>query len=194
MLLALYNLAGVGYEANAHGCRQFPEALALLDQRKAQNTLPHMVLIALGADGSVTPDDIGQALGLVCCTRLLVLVTSRELGGGSGSDAATVRDEGRKHFKRILVLDWVNYSARHPEWFQPDGLHLTTAGAVAFTRLLAQAIPDAYPPRRSNSGPPMRMTPHRPRANTPQAHQASGLVCPLAPRRCSPPAASTATT
>lgn len=30
MLRALCDLAWIGYQANAHGCRQFPEALALL--------------------------------------------------------------------------------------------------------------------------------------------------------------------
>jgi hypothetical protein len=147
MLLALFDLARVGYEANAHGCRQFPEALALLRQRKAHGTLPHMVVIALGADGSISHEQIGETLGLLCCTRLLVLVTPRELGGGSGSDAATVREEARRHRGRIRLLDWVKFSAGRA-WFQPDGLHLTTAGAAAFTRLLAMALPYANPPRK----------------------------------------------
>jgi hypothetical protein len=151
MLLALYDLAAKGYDANAHGCRQIPEALALLQARKRAGTLPHMVVIALGADGTVTHSEIGQALGLLCCTRLLVLVTPRELGGGSGSDAAIVRDEVRRHRNRARLLDWVRYSQGHGDWFQPDGLHLTTAGALAFTRLLGQALPWAYPPK-----------PHRP--------------------------------
>ena len=149
MLLALYSLARIGYQANAHGCRQFPEALALLRDRQAQGTLPSMVVIALGSDGSVTHDDVGETLGLLCCTRLLVLVTPRELGGGSGSDAVTEREEARRHPGRILLLDWVKYSAGHGGWFQPDGIHLTTAGAAAFTRLLATALPHAYPhPKR----------------------------------------------
>jgi len=65
-----------------------------------------MVVIALGADGSVTHDDVGQTLGLLCCTRLLVLVTPRELGGGFGSDAITERVEAHRHHGRILLLDW----------------------------------------------------------------------------------------
>ena len=148
MLLALFDLAHIGYEANAHGCRQFPEALALLHQREAHGTLPHMVVIALGADGSISGKQIGETLGLLCCTRLLVLVTPRELGGGSGSDAATVRAEARRHRGRIRLLDWVKYSAGRSGWFQPDGLHLTTSGALAFTRLLKMALPYANPPRR----------------------------------------------
>ena len=145
MLLALYQLAGEGYDAEAQGCRQFPAALAMLSERKSQGTLPHMVVIALGANGSVTPNDVGVALGLLCCKRLLVLVTPRELGGGSGSDAVVEREQARRHPGRILLLDWVDYSQGHPEWFQPDGLHLTTAGATAFTRLLARALPYAQP-------------------------------------------------
>ena len=160
MLLALFDLAHIGYEANAHGCRQFPEALALLRQRKAQGTLPHMVVIALGADGTISRDQIGATIGLLCCTRLLVLVTPRELGGGSGSDAATVRDEARRHRGRIRLLDWVKYSAGHPEWFQPDGLHLTTGGAAAFTRLLRMALPYSNPPRK-HKRPPKHKPPHK---------------------------------
>jgi hypothetical protein len=160
MLLALYSLAGIGYEANAHGCRQFPEALELLRQRKAQGTLPHMVVIALGADGSVTGSDVGLALGILCCDRLLVLVTPRELGGGSGPDVATIRAEVRKHHNRAKLLDWVAYSAGRGDWFQPDGIHLTTAGADAFTRLLGVALAYAYPPhKRRKPAPPGPPTP-----------------------------------
>jgi lysophospholipase L1-like esterase len=152
MLLALDELAATGYEANAHGCREFGEALRLLRARRRAGTLPHMVVIALGADGSVTDKDIGQALGLLCCTRLLVLVTPRELGGGSGSDAKTVRAEVRRHRGRTMLLDWVRYSAGHGGWFQPDGLHLTPSGARAFTRLLKLALPYAYPKRKPKRG------------------------------------------
>jgi len=153
MLLALYQLAGEGYDAEAQGCRQFPAALAMLSARKSQGTLPHMVVIALGANGSVTPNDVGVALGLLCCQRLLVLVTPRELGGGSGSDAVVEREQAQRHPGRILLLDWVEYSQGHPEWFQPDGLHLTTAGATAFTRLLARALPYAQPKRKRKPKP-----------------------------------------
>jgi hypothetical protein len=145
MLLALQDMANIGYEANAHGCREWGEAMGILRARRAADTLPHMVVIALGADGSVTSRDVGAALGVLCCTHLLVLVTNRELGGGSGSDATTERAEAAKHRNRAKVLDWVRYSAGHGGWFQPDGLHLTDSGAVAFTHLMAMALPWAYP-------------------------------------------------
>jgi lysophospholipase L1-like esterase len=146
MLLSLPGLAAEGYDANAHGCREVYQALDMVRQLKAQGTLPHMVVIALGANGSVTQSDITDALGLLCCNRLLVLVTARESGGGSGPDAAIEREQARERPGRILLLDWVKYSQGHGNWFQPDGLHLTWPGVYAFTRLLARALPYAYSP------------------------------------------------
>jgi lysophospholipase L1-like esterase len=148
MLLSMPGLAARGYAVSAQGCRQFFQALAMLGQLKARGRLPHMVVIALGGNGYVTHDDIGAALGLLCCTRKLVLVTPRQLGGASGENAVIEHQEARKHPGRILLLDWVKDSAGHPGWFQPDGLHLTLPGVAAFTRLLGTALPDAYPPAR----------------------------------------------
>ncbi len=145
MLLALPNLAARGFQVNAHGCRQFPEALDLLRRLARGRILPHLVVIALGADGSVTSDDVRRSLAILGPRRVLALVTPRELGGGSGADAATVRAAGRAYPGRVRVLDWVAAAAGHGDWFQPDGLHLTFPGAAAFARLLGQALPLAPP-------------------------------------------------
>lgn len=147
MLLALPELAREGFSANAHGCRQYPEALALLSTLLHAHELPRVVVIALGANGEVNDGDITQALQILGRERLLVLVTPRELGGGAGSDAALVRAEGRRHPQRVRVLDWVSYSARHPQWFEGDGLHLTPSGSAALAHLIGLAGPLAAPPR-----------------------------------------------
>jgi hypothetical protein len=80
--------------------------------------------------------------------RTLGLVTPRELGGGSGRDAANVRWAGRRFGGRVRVLDWVRVSRGKGGWFQPDGLHLTFSGARHFASLIARATPLAGPPRR----------------------------------------------
>jgi lysophospholipase L1-like esterase len=147
MLLSLPGLAAEGFEANAHGCRQYFQALDMLKQLRAVGKLPRMVVIALGANGSVTGADIGETLGVLGPRRLLVLVTPRELGGGSGADAATERSEARRHPRRIELLDWVAHSAGHSNWFDPDGLHLMPPGVQAFTAFLGTAFEYAYAPR-----------------------------------------------
>ena len=168
MLLALPQLAAAGFDVNAHGCRQFSEALTLLAGLAHAHLLPHLVVIALGADGSITSADIAETLRILGRDRELALVTPRELGGGSGSDAATVRASTRDSPRQIHVLDWVHESEGHPAWFQPDGLHLTFSGADAFTRSLRRALIYAPPPPtplvcpRASDPPGVRLAPSNP--------------------------------
>jgi lysophospholipase L1-like esterase len=146
MLLSVPGLAAEGYQSNAHGCRAFFQADQLLGQLNARHALPHMVVVALGANCCISAGDIAGALHVLGPRRLLVLVTPRQLGGGSGANAALERREAQQYPGRILLLDWVRYSAGHPSWFQPDGLHLTYPGVHGFTTLLATALPYAYEP------------------------------------------------
>jgi hypothetical protein len=145
MLLALPALSRVGYNVNARGCRQFAEGLRLLRAEARKHRLPHLVVIALGADAAISGGQVEAALHILGPNRKLGLVTPRESGGGESNDATVVRNEGARHPDRIKVLDWVRYSSGHDSWFQPDKLHLTFSGAKAFARLLAKAIPLAKP-------------------------------------------------
>lgn len=146
MLLAMKNLAKIGYNVDAHGCRGMEEGLKILRRRRARKNLPHLVVIALGADFSISRKQVKRALHILGRGRVLGLVTPRELGGGSGKDARVVRAAGKEWKKQVVVLDWVKYSRGHRSWFQPDGLHLTYAGARAFARLFKRALPYAQPP------------------------------------------------
>jgi hypothetical protein len=146
MLLAMDDLAKVGYNVNAHGCRGMDEGLAILRRRKKDGTLPHLVVMALGADFSVKRSQIKRALRYLGPDRVLGLVTPWELGGHAGSDARTVRAAGKRWKGRVKVLDWVRKSRGHHRWFQPDGVHLTKRGARAFAKLFKTALPLAQPP------------------------------------------------
>jgi hypothetical protein len=141
MLLALPALAHVGYKVNARGCRQFSEGLRLLRDARRHHRLPHLVVLALGADASISGGQIQSARKILGPKRKLGLVTPRELGGGQSNDAQVIRNAGQRDPVHVKVLDWVHYSAGHDSWFQPDGLHLTFSGAKAFARLLKKLIP-----------------------------------------------------
>jgi hypothetical protein len=141
MLLALPALSRVGYKVNARGCRQFAEGLAVLRDVRRHHRLPHLVVMALGADASISGKQINQARKIMGPKRKLGLVTPRETGGGESNDARVIRNAGQRDPVHIKVLDWVRYSAGHSSWFQPDGLHLTFAGAKAFARMFKKLIP-----------------------------------------------------
>lgn len=143
MLLALPDLARVGYQVNARGCRTLDEGLGVIRDYKRRDALPHLVVIFLGADASVSMRQLQKAFHIVGPKRVLGLVTPIELGGGTSSDADHVRAAVKRHPKRSVLLDWVAYSQGHPSWFQPDNLHLTFDGAAGLASLLKEALPYA---------------------------------------------------
>ena len=143
MLLALPDLARIGYQVNARGCRTLDEGLDVIRDYKRRNALPHLVVIFLGADASVSMRQLQKAFHIAGPKRVLGLVTPIELGGGTSSDADHVRTAVKRHPKRSVLLDWVAYSSGHPEWFQPDNLHLTFDGAAGLARLFREALPYA---------------------------------------------------
>lgn len=145
MLLALPNLRRIGFEANARGCRGMKEGLRLIYRRKKRDRLPHLVVLALGTDFSISHRQIRRALRIVGKHRVLGLVTPLELGGHGGRDAQVIREAGRAHKRRIRVLDWVRISRGHGRWFQPDGTHLTFSGARAFARVHKRVLKFAPP-------------------------------------------------
>lgn len=140
LLGAMPQFAARGFEVNAHGCRQWREGHALLERRKAARRLPHLVAMQLGTNASIGVEQIGRTLAVLGRRRVLALLTPREAGGGSGADAQTVRVAGQRWRKRVVVLDWVRYSAGHGAWFQADGIHLMPPGARAMARLSARAL------------------------------------------------------
>lgn len=156
MLLALPALSHEGYKVNAHGCRQMDEGLGLIKEAKRHRQLPHLIVIALGADASISRGQVDKAFHIAGRKRVIGLVTPLELGGGTSSDADVVRAGAKRHSKRAVLLDWVAFSRGHSSWFQPDGLHLTFAGAAGFARLLRKALPyaraGAFPGRPSHPG------------------------------------------
>ena len=146
MLLAMPDLARAGYNVDAHGCRGMEEGLAILRRRRAHHRLPHLTVMALGTDFTISRSQIRRALHYLGPTRRLGLVTPWELGGHAGADARHMREAAKDYRKRIVLLDWVRYSRGHGGWFQPDGCHLTFAGAHAFARLFKKALPFSQPP------------------------------------------------
>lgn len=145
MLLAVPNLAEKGFLVNARGCRQYAEGIDVLRNYEKRNRLGKVVVIALGSNGFVEVGQIHEALRIIGKDRILVLVTPRELGGGSGSDADIVRKEAKEH-NRIRLLDWVEHASGHGSWFQPDGLHLTFEGAEAMADFFADLVFDILKP------------------------------------------------
>ena len=106
-------LALLGLEADSRECRQFAEGVAIVRRRRAAGTLPHLVVLALGANGPVSTAQIDGALVAIGPRRVLGLVTPRNLA----SSAASMRSEARRRPDRVVLIDWRRRSAGHGAWF-----------------------------------------------------------------------------
>ena len=151
MLLAIDKLADVGYNVNARGCRGLQEAIGIIKQAESAGKLGHLVVVAVGADYTISMSEVRKTLEILGGRhgekRILGLVTPRELGGGSGNDADVVREAGERYKNRVKVLDWVNKAGGNPNWFQPDGIHLTDSGADAYANLFKKGLKYASWPK-----------------------------------------------
>jgi hypothetical protein len=140
LLGAVDEVAAKGYEVDVRGCRGMDETLDVLRSRARNDRLPSYVVVYAGTNFDVRNGQVDEALRILGPARVLGLMTPRELGGGSGQDAVVVRDQERRHPGRVVVIDWVRYSAGHGGWFAGDGIHLNPSGARGYARLLAATL------------------------------------------------------
>lgn len=146
LIFAAPVLGRLGIEAQAQGCRQFGQGIAILAARRHAHTLPAVAVLALGANGPIGAGQIAQALAIMGPRRVLGLVTPRN----SATSAAQMRRAARRHPDRVLLIDWVAFSAGHGGWFAGDGLHVGYDGASAYAHLIERRIaPYAFPPVRA---------------------------------------------
>jgi lysophospholipase L1-like esterase len=150
LLGAAEETAAIGYDVDVRGCRQMAEGLDVLRKHSRADSLPRVVVIALGSNSSITRGDVRTALRILGPDRILGLVTPREVRGTPYTDAATLRAAATSWPRRIALVDWVKHTKRHKGMIYSDGIHLTAAGQLAMARLLkaplARVAPGATPP------------------------------------------------
>ena len=140
-------LARKGFEANGMICRTMAQGLAIMERRRARKTLPHMVILELGANGRVTTGDIQAALKIVGPGRVLVMLTPTDDDPPRGIDAQVIKASGVLYSKRMIVLDWAGAVAANPAWVARDGVHLAgQAGMDGLVNLIVKMKPWAPDP------------------------------------------------
>lgn len=139
LLGAADRVAAAGFEVDARGCRQWAAGLEILRARAHTHSLPQLVIVGLGTNGSASRASLDQALALVGPDRVLGLMTPRKVGGRTGADARLMRGFVQEHPGRTVLVDWVSFTAGHSGWFAGDGIHLGAGGVAGMVRLLRAA-------------------------------------------------------
>ncbi len=119
--------------------RQFTAGVRIVDSLRAAGSLPPVVVVALGTNGSFSPQDFDAMMRAAAGARRVVFVNVRVPRVWEADVNATLR-AGVTRYRSATLADWSAASQGHAEWFARDGYHLTPAGAEALARLIATVM------------------------------------------------------
>ncbi|MDD9148788.1 acyltransferase family protein [Sporolactobacillus sp. CQH2019] len=119
--------------------RQFYEAMGIIQQLKNQGKLADAVVIELGTNGPFSMDQLTSMIREIGAARHVILVNTRVPRPWQ----ATVNQSLQKAvsmYPNVRLVNWYAASAGHADYFEPDAVHLNTAGSKVYADLLAQSI------------------------------------------------------
>jgi lysophospholipase L1-like esterase len=121
--------------------RQVWSGISRLAEYRAAGDLTGLeaVIIDLGTNGPMTPQDVAQLRALTAGVPLLVLVNVRvplPWQGESNASLATAKD-----LPRVVIVDWYQASAA-AGLLWPDGIHPDPKGQAIYANLVAAALGD----------------------------------------------------
>ena len=140
MLGAAGELASRGYTVDAQESRQFSDGRAVVEQLRDAGRLGDVVVVHLGTNGNINPDDLTammDALAGVPQVLLLTIDVDRDWTAGNNdlifSAAST--------YPNVSVLYWADLADSCPgDCFQSDGFHLRPDGQVYYAALIDGAL------------------------------------------------------
>jgi peptidoglycan/LPS O-acetylase OafA/YrhL len=141
MLGARYGLAFdiPGVFVDAVVGRQAGSLPAGVTQLRKNGELGRDVVIHVGDNGLFLRSTLDTALSELADRRRVVLVTVRVPRRWQDPVNNLLRSVAAGHHN-VVIADWYQASAGHPEYFVRDGVHLTSAGIAAFAGLIAHAL------------------------------------------------------
>jgi hypothetical protein len=152
-------------EIDAVEGRQASSVVSLLRARQAAGTLPRVVIVHTGDNGTFQRSQFDAIMQALSGVQQVIFVNVRVDRSWESSDNAMIAAAVAAYPNATLV-DWHAATANHPELFWDDGIHVKPAGASLYANLIAAAIKPPPPP----PPPPPTPTPIPPTATpTPSA-------------------------
>jgi hypothetical protein len=116
----------------------------LADVRAAARAgrLAPVVVLHVGDNGLINPDDLSRTLHDLAATPL-VLVLTDHIDSYDGNWQTPNNNTIRRivpRFHNAVVLDWNHIASQHRGWLYSDDIHLRPAGAVGYTNAIAAAV------------------------------------------------------
>jgi hypothetical protein len=119
--------------------RQFSAGVDTIQQYADTGQLGAEVVVQLGTNGTVSPDDFDRMMG-VLKNASKVLVVNAKVPRPWEDEVNQVLADGVKKYPNAKLIDWHDIAAAHPEFFWDDGIHLRPEGAAFYAQLIASNL------------------------------------------------------
>jgi peptidoglycan/LPS O-acetylase OafA/YrhL len=140
LLGAQHELANTfGGRIDAVESRQPDPVLADIRTAERLGSLHPLVVIHIGSNGLINPDDLRRTMEGLSPVRLVVVFndhldsTDRQWQKPNNATIASIVPQ----FANARVVDWDRVAGEHHDWLYGDDLHLRPQGAAAYTALIA---------------------------------------------------------
>jgi hypothetical protein len=117
--------------------RQFEAGIAVVQADRVAGTLGRVLVVELGTNGPITPDDVDAMVEAAAGVTRIVFVTVCVPRPWAVPDNTVLTAGVARHADVAVLADWNALATPHPEWFTADQVHLNPAGATALAALVA---------------------------------------------------------
>ncbi|MEO9255626.1 MAG: acyltransferase family protein, partial [Tepidiformaceae bacterium] len=145
-------------EIDAVEGRQASSVVALLRARQAAGTLPRVVIVHTGDNGTFQRSQFDAIMQALSGVQQVIFVNIRVDRSWESGDNATIA-AGVAAYPNATLVDWHGATASHPELFWDDGIHVKPAGASLYANLIAAAVQPPPPPPPTPTPIPPTATP-----------------------------------
>jgi hypothetical protein len=139
MLSATDELDAYEVEVHAKVGRQFDGGLHVARRLEAGGRLKQRVIVHLGTNGWIDPDDCDALVGVAGPHRRVFLLTVRVPRDWMKPNNEVIRTCAAAH-ERAYLIRWSMVSGRHPEWFVDDGYHLNATGQERYAAFIDRTV------------------------------------------------------
>jgi hypothetical protein len=132
-----------GIDVEAMVSRQWDDGVALAQQLKSEGRLGGIVVIDLGTNGPVTPQQFANMMSVLAGASRVVFVTIHLPPSYSWWQSVNATlEHGVPKYPRDKLADFNKLADENPQWFGPDGIHMPIggAGAQAMAKLIKSKL------------------------------------------------------
>lgn len=140
MLGSARKLTAQGLVVDAVKNRQVLEALQVFNYYKSINQLGENVVIHLGTNGTTNEATFDRVLGALSDVDRVLVLTVRVPGREYQNINNGIINALPLKYPNVTILDWLDYSKTHKEWFASDGIHLNKEGQDNYVAFIMKGL------------------------------------------------------